>query len=53
MQHLSPEPIQHREADVRTVLGRIDVNPKRALATSASATTDTSASAGTIALKAS
>ena len=32
MQHLSPEPIENREADVGAVLGRIEVNPERALA---------------------
>jgi hypothetical protein len=31
MQHLSPEPVEHREADVCAVLGRVDVNPKRTL----------------------
>ena len=31
MQHLHPEPVEHREADVGTVLGRVDVNPKRTL----------------------
>jgi hypothetical protein len=31
MQHLSPEPVEHREADVGAVPGRVDVNPKPTL----------------------
>lgn len=31
MQHLGPWPVEHREADVGTVLGRIDMHPKRTL----------------------
>jgi hypothetical protein len=32
MQHLRPEPVEHREADVGAVAGGVDVNPKRTLA---------------------